>query len=229
MVLFTTFWAQNTYEFDKDNFVNFHFNWSILQSCILTATYTMTSLILHPWGFTVNNLSDIVVVKGALICKIIAYLLIAISPMISEYICYISAVFLAIGGVSDPVLKSLLASHGNTGGRFGALHTLKNVAGLCTTIFMIFYSKDMQRTAKNSILPGLHFLISSSFILVGTCIFWMYPAGSDDEDGDFTLTKNSNCNAEKGKIIEITSNSIPLSVQIVEEIFDDEKNIVQNK
>ena len=85
----------------------------------------------------------------------------------------------------------------------------------------------MQMAAENSILPGFHFLIASGFILVGTCIFWMYPTESVEID-IIGLTES---NAE-GKIINISCNSIGLSVQIISEksyTLDIETSIVQNK
>lgn len=175
IVLFTTFWAHNTYEFDKDNFMNHHFHWSILQTCILTTIGAIVTLILHPCGLTVDRFSDTFVVKSAMICKIFAYISIAVSPMISEYIAYLSGIFEAAGGVAEAILKSLLASHGEVSMRFGALHTLRSLAGLSTTLFFLFYRDELQGISQDSIRPGLHFIIAAIFILIGTFIFWAYP------------------------------------------------------
>jgi hypothetical protein len=180
IVLFTTFWAHNTYEFDKDNFMNHHFHWSILQTCILTTIGAVVTLILHPWGFTVNYFSDNVVIKSAMICKIVAYISIAISPMVGVWLAYISGVCEAASEVVQPLLKSLLASHEKTGERFGAVFTLRSIAGLSTALFSLFYRNNLQGTS--GVLPGLHFIIAAIFIFIGFIVFWLYKNVDPKED-----------------------------------------------
>jgi hypothetical protein len=202
IVLFTTFWSNNIYTFDFDNFMNLHFNWSILQTCILTTVGAVVTLILHPWGLTVDRFSDTFVVKGAMACKIIANISFAVSPLIGEYVVYISQTFMAAGGVAEAILKSILASQGNTSQLFGALQTLRSISGLLTTIFLLLYRNELQGSFQDSIKPGLHYIIAAIFIFIGILIFWLYPqkqktniAGSEKENSA-SILRSEDCTKE---------------------------------
>jgi len=175
IVLFTTFWARSTSVFDLDNFMNTHFHWSILKVCIMTTVGAVVTLILHPWGLTVNRFSDTSVVKGAMICKIIANILIALTPLTSEYVVFIAVFFEASGGVGESILKSLLASHGDTSKLFGALQALRSLSGLLVSLFLLFYRFEMQKPSQVSIKPSLHFIVAAVFVIIGTLVFWRYP------------------------------------------------------
>jgi MFS family permease len=174
VVLFTTFWGHHMYEFDKDNFVMVHFQWSIFNLCILNTIAAAVTLILYPWGLTVGTFSDITIVKSSMFLKIIAYVTIGVSFLVSEYLAYVAAFFEAAGGIAEPILQSLLSTHGETSEKFGALHTLKSASDFTTVIFTYFYRKEMNKPSRNSIKPGLHFILAAIFIVIGTIIFWFY-------------------------------------------------------